>query len=89
MFRATRPSSGAIEYIISFTNVAYGVLGVARCLEERARRWRVESDRATHHRRARSSRHLATPRTPYATFVKEIIYSIAPEDGRVARNMSS
>ena len=56
MFQATRPSSGAIEYIISFTNAAYGVLGVARCLEERA----------------------------HAAFVKEIIYSIAPEDGRVA-----
>ena len=26
MFRATCPSSGAIEYIISFTNAAYGVL---------------------------------------------------------------
>ena len=38
---------------------------------------------ATHHQRARSSRHLAAPRTPYAAFVKEIINSIAPEDGRI------
>ena len=29
-------------------------------------------------------RHLATPRTPYAAFVKEIINSIAPEDGRIS-----
>ena len=29
-------------------------------------------------------RHLAAPRTPYAGFVKEIINSIAPEDGRVS-----
>ena len=35
-FGLTRPSSGAIEFIISFTNAAYGVLGAARCLEERA-----------------------------------------------------
>ena len=35
------PSSGAIEFIISFTNAAYGVLGAARCLEERARWWCV------------------------------------------------
>ena len=34
--------------------------------------------------RARSSRHLAAPRTPYAAFVKEIVNSIAPEDGRVS-----
>ena len=26
----------------------------------------------------------AAPRTPYAAFVKEIINSIAPEDGRVS-----
>ena len=38
---------------------------------------------ATHHQRARSSRHLAAPRIPYAAFVKEIINSIAPEDGRI------
>ena len=39
---------------------------------------------ATHHQRAHSSR--PTPsctRTPYAAFVKEIINSIAPEDGRI------
>jgi len=29
-------------------------------------------------------RHLATPRTPYAAFVKEIIKFIAPEDGHVS-----
>ena len=29
-------------------------------------------------------RHLAAPRTPYAAFVKEIINSIAPEDGRIS-----
>ena len=29
-------------------------------------------------------RHLAAPRTPCAAFVKEIINSIAPEDGRVS-----
>ena len=29
-------------------------------------------------------RHLAAPRTPYAAFVKKIINSIAPEDGRVS-----
>ena len=29
-------------------------------------------------------RHLATLRTPYAAFVKEIITSIAPEDGHVS-----
>ena len=28
--------------------------------------------------------HLAAPRTPYAAFVKEIITSIASEDGRVS-----
>ena len=28
--------------------------------------------------------HLAAPRTPYAAFVKEIINSIAPEDGRIS-----
>ena len=38
---------------------------------------------ATHHQCARSSRHLAAPRTPYAAFVKEIINYIAPEDGRI------
>ena len=38
-FGPIRPSSGAIEFIISFTNAAYGVLGAARCLEERARWW--------------------------------------------------
>ena len=43
-FGPIRPSSGTIEFIISFTNAAYGVLGA---------------------------------------FVKEIINSIAPEDGRV------
>ena len=30
-FGLTRPSSGVIEFIISFTNAAYGVLGAARC----------------------------------------------------------
>ena len=30
-FGLIRPSSGAIEFIISFTNAAYGVLGAARC----------------------------------------------------------
>ena len=40
-FGLTRPSSGEIEFIISFTNAAYGVLGAARCLEERARLWCV------------------------------------------------
>ena len=30
-FGLTRASSGAIEFIISFTNAAYGVLGAARC----------------------------------------------------------
>ena len=34
-FGLIRPSSGAIEFIISFTNAAYGILGAARCLEER------------------------------------------------------
>jgi len=29
-------------------------------------------------------RHLAAPRTPYAAFVKKIIISIAPEDGRIS-----
>ena len=29
-------------------------------------------------------RNLATPRTPYAAFVKEIINSIAPENGRIS-----
>ena len=29
-------------------------------------------------------RHLATPRTPYAAYVKEIITSIAPEVGHVS-----
>jgi len=29
-------------------------------------------------------RHLATPRTSYAAYVKEIIRSIAPEDGRIS-----
>jgi len=29
-------------------------------------------------------RHLATPRTPYAAFVKEIITSIDPEDGNIS-----
>ena len=38
---------------------------------------------ATHHQRARSSRYLAAPRTPYVAFVTEIINSIAPEDGRI------
>ena len=40
-FGLIRPSSGAIEFIISFTNAAFGVLGAARCLEERARWWCV------------------------------------------------
>ena len=44
----------------------------------------VVSCTATHHQRARSSRHLAAPRTPYAAFVKEIINPIAPEDGRIS-----
>ena len=30
-FGLIRPSSGAIEFIISFTYAAYGVLGVVRC----------------------------------------------------------
>ena len=72
-FELIRPSSGAIEFIISFTNAAYGVLGAARCYCS-----------ATHHQRARSSRHLAAPSTPYAAFVKEIINSIAHEDGRIS-----
>jgi hypothetical protein len=42
------------------------------------------SGSATHHQRARSSRHLAAPRTPYAAFVKEIINSIAPEGRRIS-----
>ena len=29
-------------------------------------------------------RHLATLRTPYAAFVKEIVTSIAPEDGHIS-----
>ena len=29
-------------------------------------------------------RHLAAPKIPYAAFVKEIINSIAPEDGRIS-----
>ena len=40
-FGPIRPSSGVIEFIISFTNAAYGVLGAARFLEERARWWWV------------------------------------------------
>ena len=34
-FGLIRPSSGAIEFIISFINAAYGVLGAARCLEDK------------------------------------------------------
>ena len=41
---------------------------------------------ATRHQHTHTpqDRHLATPRTPYAAFVKEIITSIAPEDGHVS-----
>ena len=45
-FGPIRPSSGAIEFIISFTNAAYGVLGAVTCLEERAL---VVCCSATHH----------------------------------------
>ena len=41
----------------------------------------------SHHQHARSSRHRAATRAPYAAFVKEILF--APEDGRMTRNMSS
>ena len=84
-FGLIRPSSGAIEFIISFTNAAYGVLGAARCLEERARWWcvalAVQHTTSVH---TPQDRHLAAPRTPYAAFVKDIINSIAPEDGRIS-----
>ena len=46
-FGPIRPSSGAIEFIISFTNAAYSVLGAARCLEERARWWCVAPQHTT------------------------------------------
>ena len=36
------------------------------------------------HTHTPQDRHLATPRTPYAAYVKEIITSIAPEDGHVS-----
>ena len=42
------------------------------------------SSSATHHQRASSSGHLAALRTPYAAFVKGIINSIVPEDGRIS-----
>ena len=77
-FGPIRPSSGAIEFITSFINAAYGVLGAARCLEERARWWCVALQCTP------QDRHLAEPRTPYAAFIKEIINSIAPEDGRIS-----
>ena len=32
---------------------------------------------------AHAPQDIAAPRTPYAAFVKEIINSIAPEDGRI------
>ena len=73
-FGLTRRSSGAIEFIISFTNAAYGVLGVVRC-----RSWAV-CVLHTH-----SSR--PTPNYTKDTICcicKEIITSIAPEDGRVS-----
>ena len=45
--------------------------------------WRVAVQHATS-THTPQDRHLATPRTPYAAFVKEIITSIAPEDGRIS-----
>jgi hypothetical protein len=60
-------------------------LGVG--LEACARWWCVALLVAVQHTTSAHTpqdRHLAAPRTPYAAFVKEIIHSIAPEDGRVS-----
>ena len=45
--------------------------------------WRFALQHATN-THTPQDRHLTTPRTPYAAFVKEIITSIAPEDGRMS-----
>ena len=80
-FGLIRPSSGAIECIISFTNAAYGVqLGAG--LEECVRWWCVALQCNTPPARAHSRPTASW--TPYAAFVKEIINSIAPEDGRIS-----
>ena len=75
-FGLTRPSSGAMDVIISFTYTAYGVLGVVWC-----RSWgvcvlvvccsatAVQHATSTH---TPQDRHLTTPRTPYAAYVKKL-----------------
>ena len=56
-------------------------LGVG--LEECARWWCVAVQHTTSAHNPQDQ-HLAAPRTPYAAFVKEIMISIAPEDGRIS-----
>ena len=83
MFRAYTPifrSNGCYNF---FTYVAYGVLGLVWLgvgPEQCVCWWRVEHATSTH---TPQDRHLTTRRTPYATYVNEIITSIAPEDGHV------
>ena len=65
----------AIEYLFT---LARHVSGLHAHLQERVA---VQHATSTH---TPQDRHLATPRTPYAAYIKEIITSIAPEDGHIS-----
>ena len=63
-FGLTCPSSGAMDVTISFTCVAYGVLGLVRL--------GVGPEDCVCSTHTPQDRHLTTPRTPYATYVKKL-----------------
>ena len=66
MFRAYTPIFRSNGCYSFFTYAEYGVFGIV-----------VQHAISTH---TPQDRHLTTPRTPYAVYVKKL--SIAPEDGR-------
>ena len=69
-FGLTRRSSGALD-VKFLTYTAYGVLGVVKVgLEECVCWWRVALQHATS-THTPQDRHLTTPRTPYAVYVKK------------------
>ena len=65
-----------MQHMVSLVQLGVG-------LDECVFWWRVALQHATR-THTPQDRHLTTPRTPYAAYVKEILISIAPEDGHVS-----